>query len=73
MRNISLGYNFTAKQLAPLGLGSMKVYVQAKNPFSIYRATDWLDTDLVNYSNNTRSFASEVTLRSWVIGLNIGF
>ena len=73
VRNISLGYNFTAKQLAPLGLGSMKVYVQAKNPFSIYRATDWLDTDLVNYSNNTRSFASEVTLRSWVIGLNIGF
>lgn len=73
VRNISLGYNFTAKQLAPLGLGSLKVYVQAKNPFSIYKATDWLDTDVMNYANNTTSYTSEVTLRSWVIGVNIGF
>lgn len=73
MRNISLGYNFTAQQLKPLGLNSLKVYVQAQNPFSIYKATDWLDTDLVSYANNSRSFASEVTIRSWVIGLNIGF
>ncbi len=73
MRNISLGYNFTAQQLKPLGLNSLKVYVQAQNPFSIYKATDWLDTDLVSYANNDRTFASEVTIRSWVIGLNIGF
>ncbi len=73
MRNISLGYNFTAKQLKPLGLNSLKIYVQAQNPFSIYKATDYLDTDLVNYSNNTTSYASEVTIKSWVIGLNIGF
>lgn len=73
MRNISLGYNFTAQQLKPLGLNSLKVYVQAQNPFSIYKATDWLDTDLVSYANNSRSFTSEVTIKSWVIGLNIGF
>lgn len=73
VRNISLGYNFTSAQLAPLGLGSLKVYVQAKNPFSIYRATDWLDTDLVNYANGDKYNTSEITQRSWVIGVNIGF
>lgn len=73
MRNISLGYNFTQKQLKPIGLNSLKIYVQALNPFSIYKATDWLDTDLVNYSNNTTSYASEITIKSWVVGINIGF
>ncbi len=73
MRNISLGYNFTSKQLKSTDLNFIKIYVQAQNPFSIYRATDWLDTDLVNYSNNTTTYASEVTIRSWVVGLNIGF
>ena len=47
VRNISLGYNFTSKQLKNTGLSNLKVYVQAMNPFSIYIACDWLDTDLL--------------------------
>lgn len=73
MRNISLGYNFTPAQLKGTGISNLKVYVQAMNPFHIYKATDWIDTDLVNYDNNTRTAGSPTTLRSWVIGLNIGF
>ncbi len=33
VRNISLGYNFTSKQLKNTGLSNLKVYVQAMNPF----------------------------------------
>ena len=73
MRNISLGYNFTPRQLKSTGLTSLKLYVQAQNPFTIYRKCDWLDTDLMNYDNNTRSYGAFSTIRSWVIGLNIGF
>lgn len=73
VRNINLGYTFTPKQLKGTGLSSLKVYAQAMNPFSLYRATKWLDTDLTNYSNNTRSFGSTVTTRSFVVGLNVGF
>ena len=73
VRNISLGYNFTQKQLAPLGLSSLKVYVQAMNPFFIYKKCDWLDTDLLSYDNSTTKAGSSTTIKSWVIGLNIGF
>ena len=73
MRNISLGYNFNKKQLAPLGLNSLKIYVQAMNPFTIYSKCDWLDTDMLNYDNNTTNFGTTTTIKSWVIGLNIGF
>lgn len=73
MRNISLGYNFTQKQLKNAGISNLKLYVQAMNPFSIYKATDWLDTDLMNYDNNSRVFGSGTTLKSFVVGVNIGF
>jgi TonB-linked SusC/RagA family outer membrane protein len=73
MRNISLGYNFTGKQLAPLGINSLKLYVQAMNPFTIYSKCDWLDTDMMNYDNNARHFGTTATIRSWVFGLNVGF
>jgi TonB-linked SusC/RagA family outer membrane protein len=73
MRNISLGYNFTKKQLAPLGLNTLKIYVQAMNPFTIYSKCKWLDTDMMNYDNNTRNFGTTTTIRSWVVGLNVGF
>lgn len=73
VRNINLGYNFTPRQLKKAGLSSLKIYAQCMNPFSIYRATDWLDTDLVSYANNTRTFGSSTTSTSFVLGLNIGF
>lgn len=73
VRNINLGYNFSPKQLKKAGISSLKVYAQCMNPFSIYRATDWLDTDLVSYANNTRTWGSTVTSTSFVFGVNVGF
>ncbi|WP_455667070.1 SusC/RagA family TonB-linked outer membrane protein [Phocaeicola sp.] len=73
VRNISLGYNFTQKQLKSVGLNNLKVYVQAMNPFSIYKACDWLDTDLLNYDNNKKTFGAPTTIKSFVIGVNVGF
>ena len=73
MRNISLGYNFPSAMIRPLGISNLKLYVQAMNPFTIYKKCKWLDTDLVSYDNNTTTFGSATTIKSWVIGLNIGF
>ena len=74
MRNISLGYNFSPRQLKHWGLGinSLKLYVQAQNPFTIYKKSKWLDTDLLSYDNNTTSYGSLTTIRSWVVGIKIG-
>ncbi len=73
VRNISLGYNFQQKLLKKTPLSSLKVYVQVMNPFNIYSACDWLDTDLLSYANNTTTFGSSTTIKSFVVGLNIGF
>lgn len=54
-------------------MSNLKVYVQAMNPFTIYKKCKWLDTDLLSYDNNSASFGSGTTIKSWVIGLNIGF
>lgn len=63
IRTISLGYNLPRITLDRLGLQSVKVYVQAKNPGSIYSSIDWLDMDLGGSTYN----------RGFVFGLNIGF
>ncbi len=73
VRNINLGYNFTPRQLKKTGLSSVKIYAQCMNPFTIYRATDWLDTDFVSYANNTRTMGATSATRSFVMGVNIGF
>ena len=74
VRNINLGYTFKPSQLKGTGLSNVKLYCQFMNPFSIYRATSWLDADLVSYANNTRTFGgATTTTRSFVFGLNIGF
>lgn len=63
IRTISLGYNLPSSALDQLGLQSVKLYVQAKNPGTIYSAIDWLDMDLGGSTYN----------RGFVFGLNIGF
>lgn len=63
MRNISLGYNVPSNVCSKIGINNVKVYVQAKNPFTVYSSIDWLDLDLGGSTFN----------RSWVFGLNIGF
>jgi TonB-dependent starch-binding outer membrane protein SusC len=73
MRNINLGYNFSSKQLKKSGLSSLKVYAQCMNPFTIYSNCDYLDTDLLNYNNNTTTVGSSTTTKSFVFGVNVGF
>lgn len=73
LRNVNLAYNFKKQQISRYGLSNLKVYVQCMNPWMIYSKVDFLDTDLINYDNNTRSVGSPVTTRSLVFGLNVGF
>ncbi len=63
LRNISLGYNFTPKQLKPLGINNLKVYAQCMNPGLVYSKIDYIDPDLGGSTFN----------RSFVFGINIGF
>ncbi|GAO29463.1 TonB-dependent receptor [Geofilum rubicundum JCM 15548] len=63
IRTISLGYNLPFRTLENLGIQNMKVYVQAKNPGTIYSDIEWLDMDLGGSTYN----------RGFVFGLNIGF
>lgn len=73
LRNINLGYNFSSKQLSKTGLSTLKIYAQCTNPFTIYSKCDYLDTDLSNYDNNTVTVGAPVTIKGFVLGLNIGF
>jgi len=73
MRNISVGYNFTPKQLNKVGLTNLKVYAQVMNPFTIYSKCKILDTDLTNYDNNTTATGTETTTKGLVFGINVGF
>ena len=68
MRNISLGYTFPKNVVEGLGISNLKLYVQAMNPFNVYKKCKWLDTDLLSYDNNTTSYGSSTTIKSWVIG-----
>lgn len=63
LRNVSLGYNFTSKQLKSIGLNNLKFYIQCMNPGLLYSKIDYLDPDTgTSYYN-----------RSFVFGINIGF
>lgn len=63
LRNISLGYNFTKKQLAKTGVENLKVYAQCMNPGMIYSKCNWIDADLGGSTYN----------RGFVFGINVGF
>jgi hypothetical protein len=63
LRNVSLGYNFTSKQLKPTGINQLKLYVQCMNPGLLYSKIDWIDPDLGGSTYN----------RGFVFGLNVGF
>ena len=63
LRNVSLGYNLTSKQLKSIGLNNLKLYIQCMNPGLLYSKIDYLDPDTgTSYYN-----------RSFVFGINIGF
>ena len=62
VRQISIGYNFPEKMLKPIGLKSVRVNAQLKNPFSVYDGAWWTDSD-----------AGQSVNRGLVFGVNIGF
>ena len=63
VRNISLGYNIPRDICSKVGIGNVKVYGQAINPFSLHQSIDWYDLDVKSTQYN----------RSFVFGLNVGF
>jgi len=63
VRQISLGYILPQNFVRKLGLSSIRVNAQLKNPFSVYDACFWTDSDAGSASVN----------RGLVFGLNIGF
>lgn len=63
IRNISLGYIFPRNMIKNLGVDSLKIYLQAKNPGMLMSDIDWLDMDLGGSTWN----------RGFTFGLNVGF
>ncbi|MDR1938493.1 MAG: TonB-dependent receptor [Tannerellaceae bacterium] len=63
IRNISLGYIFPRNMIKNLGVESLKIYLQAKNPGMLMSDIDWLDMDLGGSTWN----------RGFTFGLNVGF
>ncbi|MDR1524424.1 MAG: TonB-dependent receptor [Tannerella sp.] len=62
-RNVSLGYIFPAGLCHPIGIGSLKIYGQLKNPGSLYSSIDFQDLDMgASYYN-----------RGVTVGLQVGF
>ena len=63
VRQISLGYFLPQNFVRKMGLSSVRMSAQLKNPFSVYDAVFWTDSDAGSASVN----------RGLVFGLNIGF
>ena len=63
IRNLSLGYTFEKSRLSSAKISNLKLYFQIQNPLTIYSACDYLDTD----------FNSNISPRSYVFGVNVGF
>jgi hypothetical protein len=76
IRDINLGYTFPKTLANRIGLQTLKVYVQAKNPGMIYSKINWLDMDLSRSGNGTTDDPT-VSTSTWnrgiVFGINIGF
>ncbi len=63
--DISLGYNFRDNTLKRLGLSRLKLYVEARNPFTI---TNWTGLDPELGSQTSIPLQKE-----YVFGLNVSF
>ncbi len=63
VRQISVAYNLPKTFVNQLGLSSVKVNAQLKNPFSIFQNAFWMDAEFGGTSFN----------RGLVFGVNIGF
>ncbi|HZL10668.1 MAG TPA: TonB-dependent receptor [Prolixibacteraceae bacterium] len=76
IRDINLGYTFPVLIAKKLGLETLKIYVQAKNPGILYSKVDWLDMDLSisgNGTNNDPTISTSAANRGFIFGVNVGF
>ena len=63
IRNISLGYTFTSKNLGKTGISNLKLYAQASNPGMLYSNIKFLNMDVAGPTWN----------RGFVFGVNATF
>ena len=82
MRDISLGYRFQKPLLDKIGLSSARVFVSARNLFTITQYEGWdpevttdLSTTTTGVSNTAigNDFYSAPMPRSFTMGINLGF
>jgi len=76
IRNINLGYTFPKSIANKLGLQTLRVYGQAKNPGMLFSKIDWLDMDLSRAGNGTTNdpvVGVSTWNRGFVFGVNVGF
>ena len=63
IRNISLGYTFPKSLLKNSGITNLKLYAQAKNPFTLFNKTESVDMDTQSNLYN----------QGFTFGVNISF
>jgi TonB-linked SusC/RagA family outer membrane protein len=74
IRDISLGYTLPVSIARKLGLQTLRVYAQAKNPGMLFTNIDWLDMDLCRLATPTTPQQNISTWnRGFVFGVNVGF
>jgi TonB-linked SusC/RagA family outer membrane protein len=70
VRNVSLGYFLPSSICKTVGIGSLKIYGQLKNPGCLYSSIDFVDLDtFTDLDHGTSSFYN----RGITFGLEIGF
>lgn len=75
VRNITLGYNFTNKQLGALGkfISSIRLYADLQNPFT-FTSFRYFDPEVrTGRTGNKGSNAEYPVARTYTIGLNVSF
>lgn len=63
--NINLSYSLPEKRSRAMGLSNCRLFVVATNPFDLYNPYD--------YKSSYGAYTSYPTLKSWSLGLNVGF
>lgn len=71
VQNITLGYNFSSKQLSKMGLADMRLYVNALNPFTFTKYDgfdpEWADAGMSGVDATNTSYSI------YQLGLNVKF
>ena len=75
VRNITLGYNFTNKQLGVLGkfINTIRVYADLQNPFT-FTSFRYFDPEVqTGNASNKGSNAEYPVARAYTLGLKVSF